>query len=769
VGIDKGLSFVNWHYGDVQPWHAPEAGIDDGQSIIDWRDALHAESGAADLAIRVALCWFSLFPPALLVGASLASVARWALTSPRGACRQGLLYGGHLAGAGCGCVLVGFYLLPVHDRTLTVLTAAAVSGGVALVCLCLAVLSRGRRAAPLMSDARPGSVPGRRTLHLAAALSGTCALVAVVVWTRLLSICLGGTVYTYSIILAVFLGGPGLGGVFAAGLARGAGQARRLQGICQLLLAGAVAWAAFQLAVPPPWWAPATEPSAGPWVRLQLEVLNCLWVLLPAAALWGASLSLALAGAVAPGQDPGRLAGGVLAASAAGAALGAGGGPWLIAALGTQHVQQLLVGVSAFTGLVLLIPVPMSIRAGAWPGRKGLAWRVLPVAATAVLAVLVAAGIPENGIPGAGELLFLGEGDSVSVAVSRRVDTGVRSLYVNGRVAASTEPQELRRLRLLGHLPALVHPQPRSVLVVGCGAGITAGVFVLHPGVERLVVCEPEPLLPQAADRYFASENNEVFRDPRVAVAVDDARHYIRTTTEHFDIILVAPPPPSAKGAAAFYTNEFFRHCFARLDPGGVFALGFSLDRTDADTVKCALRTFLVSYFEGTAWCDNVGGPARSLVLLCQNSPMTAYPVHVNALRRRLQRPDHARVLESLRGDSFGDELDVLETYGARLADLVPWLGMENVHRAYDPIVHVAHTPNYRPQDQNRLPLNYDRNLRLQFLAGRALDRHQAEAIYQKLVSYRRFDEVVFLCPAATRAELNRRWDRSSPISSRGR
>ena len=57
----------------------------------------------------------------------------------------------------------------------------------------------------------------------------------------------------------------------------------------------------------------------------------------------------------------------------------------------------------------------------------------------------------------------------------------------------------MRLQRMLGHLPALLHPKPRSVLVVGCGAGVTAGSFVLHPEVERIVICEIEPLIPPVA------------------------------------------------------------------------------------------------------------------------------------------------------------------------------------------------------------------------------------------------------------------------------
>ena len=96
------------------------------------------------------------------------------------------------------------------------------------------------------------------------------------------------------------------------------------------------------------------------------------------------------------------------------------------------------------------------------------------------------------------DVLYMGEGMNASVAVSE-LDNGVRNFHVSGKVEASSEPQDMRLQRMLGHIPALLHPKPRSVLVVGCGAGVTAGSFVLHPDVERIVICEIEPLIPTVA------------------------------------------------------------------------------------------------------------------------------------------------------------------------------------------------------------------------------------------------------------------------------
>ncbi len=100
------------------------------------------------------------------------------------------------------------------------------------------------------------------------------------------------------------------------------------------------------------------------------------------------------------------------------------------------------------------------------------------------------------------EFIYTAEGMNASIAVSEFQD-GVRSFHVSGKVVASSEPQDMRLQRMLGHLPALLHPEPKSVLVVGCGAGVTAGSFIVHPTIERIVICEIEPLIPPAATQVL--------------------------------------------------------------------------------------------------------------------------------------------------------------------------------------------------------------------------------------------------------------------------
>src|SRR5207244_7766588 len=175
-----------------------------------------------------------------------------------------------------------------------------------------------------LERARPPFV--NATIYLAIALSGFCALTGEVVWTRLLGLLFGGTGYTFSMIVAVFLIGLGLGSSLGA-LVSKAVNPRAAFGWCQILIVAAVAWTAHELASLPFW---PINPALSLDIRLtfRLDMARALWAILPPAVLWGASFPLALAAAAAPSdplgarEDPARLVGGVYAANTIGAVVG---------------------------------------------------------------------------------------------------------------------------------------------------------------------------------------------------------------------------------------------------------------------------------------------------------------------------------------------------------------------------------------------------------------------------------------------------------------
>jgi spermidine synthase len=695
--------------------------------------------GLLGALLRGAVCVACLLPPTLLMGATLPAIARWVEATPRGVSWLGGFYAGNIAGAVFGCLLAGFYLLSVHDMAVATFVAAALNGAVALLGLGLAALTPYHPAAGPAAEDTPRA-GGAWAVYVAIALSGLCALSAEVIWTRVLSLMLGATVYTFSIILAVFLAGLGLGSSAGSLLARTTGRPRALLGLCQLLLAAAVAWAALVLARSLPYWPINPALSKSPWFSFQLDLVRCLWAVLPAAVLWGVSFPLALAAVTTPGRDPGRLVGGVYAANTVGAIVGAAGAsllliPWL----GTQHAQRLMIGLSAAAALLALAPgLWAACRTSLALGAGGL----LAVAALVAAPALLAWGVPAvpwelvaygRYLPthtGGTQLLYMGEGMTSTVAVTL-AGSDTRYFHVSGKVEASTEPGDMRLQRMLGHLSALAHPRPRSVLVVGCGAGVTAGSFVLHPSVERIVICEIEPLIPRVVAEHFARENYNVLRDPRVQVVYDDARHYVLTTEETFDVITSDPIHPWVKGAATLYTAEYFELCKRRLRPGGVVTQWVPLYESDVATVKSEVATFLEAFPDGTVWGNPVEGKGYDTVLLGQVTPTR---FDVAGLQERLDQ--HARVAESLREVGLGRAVDLLATYAGRGPDLRPWLRDAQVNR--------------------------DRNLRLQYLAGMGLNLYEGGQIYDAMLAYRTFPEGLFVGPEPARQALRRRLMRAT-------
>lgn len=698
----------------------------------------HGQGGIVLRGFVAAVC---LLPPTILMGATLPAIARSVDTTPAGVSWLAFFYGGNIAGGVCGCLLAGFYLLRVYDLPLATYTAAAVNAGVALVALVLA--RRTAHAAPAAMPGEIGALPaaGAWRVYAAIGLSGLCALGAEVIWTRILSLMLGGTVYTFSMILAVFLIGLGLGSSVGAWLGRSSARPQLALGICQLLLAAAVTWAAWQLAVALPYWPIRPALSSSPWLNFQLDLVRCLWAVLPAACLWGASFPLALAAAASPGQDPGRLVGRVYAVNTVGAIVGAVAFSMLfIGWVGTQQSQRLLVLLSALSASLVLLPA-------AWRGEWGAAIslpqpmsrrfiRAIAVISALGLALWLAWGLPEipgdliaygRNLPsdaGKGFVLYQGEGLNSSVAITMSLD-GTRHFHVSGKVEASSEPQDMRLQRMLGHIPALLHPKPRSVLVVGCGAGVTAGAFVVHPEVERIVICDIERLIPRVIATYFDDENYNVVYDPRVRIVNDDARHFILTTNETFDIITSDPIHPWMKGAATLYTKEYFELCRRKLNPGGMITQWIPLYESSPDVVKSELATLFAVFPEATVWGNAIVGRGYDVVALAQVDPLR---VNIDEIIDRVNRDDHQPVAVSLSQVGFLSALDLLATYAGQAADLAPWLADAE--------------------------LNHDRNLRLQYLAGLGLNLYQEAAIYDEILAHRTYSEKIFSASDRRRQEL---------------
>ena len=698
-----------------------------------------AGEGVASIVFRAVIAGICLLPPTMLMGATLPAISRWVKATPEGVAWLGFFYGGNIAGGVLGSLAAGFYLLRVFDVVTATLAAVAIN---IVVFASASVLAR--RTAYIEEPPTTGlRAAGAWPVYTAIALSGTTALAAEVIWTRLLSLHFGATVYTFALILAVFLIGLGIGSTAGASLARTSPSPRRALGWCQLFICAALAWAAYQLTESLPYWPINPSIATTPWFTMQLDFVRCLWVVLPGAMLWGASFPLALAAVATTEHDAARLAGGVYAANTVGAIVGSLATSFiLIPWIGTSHSEQVIVIVSALSALLMLEP-SLSMTAKTSSSLAFAPSAVSAVSGTIVLAIaMIAAGLLARGIRplpgllvaygrysatrvGQADVIYVGEGLNASVAVSE-LSNGVRNYHNAGKVQASSEPQDMRLQRMLGHLTTLIPARPKTVLVIGCGAGVTAGAVSVDPAVEHETIAEIEPLVPRVVSTYFSEHNFDVVRNPKVHVRIDDARHFVETTSEKFDAVTSDPLDPWVKGAAMLYTAEFFDLVKKHLNPGGVVTLFVQLYESNTEAVKSEIGTFLEAFPNGVVFGNTNEGKGYDLVLLGQVEPTK---IDVDAVQAKLQRPEYAPVQRSLREIGMNSAVDLFATYAGRRPDLEPWLRTAQI--------------------------NHDRNLRLQYLAGLGLNLYQADVIYSEMLRYvTRTPDDLFVASDATKQRL---------------
>lgn len=685
-------------------------------------NGLYGLIGGGPVAVRAIIAAICLLPPTLMMGATLPAVARFVETSPKGVSWLGFFYGGNIGGAVVGSLTAGFYLLRVYDMAVATYVAVALNALVGV--LGLAIAARAPYT-PVEKEAtgKAEKADGATAVYVAIAISGLTALSAQVIWTRLLSLMFGATSYTFSLILGVFLFGLGIGSSLGASIAKNSARPRVAFGWCQMGICASLAWAGVMLSSSMPFWPINPSITSSIWYNYQLDMVRCLWVVLPGAILWGMSFPLALASVAKPGQDPGRLVGGVYAANTVGAIIGS-----LVAALvitqwvGSQLGQQALIVISALSGLLLLAPA-----AAGETGEKGVRWgMVIALVLSTGGAGLLARSMPA--IPGLlvaygryaatwvdlTKIIYVGEGLNAFVAVTE-TSTGVRNYHNAGKVQASSEPQDMRLQRMLGHFTHLIPKNPSNAVVIGCGAGVTAGAVSIGPDVKTMTIAEIEPLVPASVSKYFGEHNYNVVDNPKVTVHIDDARHFLLTTDQRFDAITSDPLDPWVKGAATLYSTEFFELVKSRLNPGGVVTLFVQLYESNEAAVKSEIGTFMKAFPNSVVWGNTNNGVGYDLVLMGQLEPIK---IDVDALQAKLDDPRYAQVAQSLREIGINSAIDLLSNYAGTPTDLAPWLADASI--------------------------NTDRNLRLQYLAGLGLNLYQSGPIYANMLQYAKYPPDMF-------------------------
>ena len=600
---------------------------------------------------RLVLTALVLAVPTLLMGGTLPAIAR-AVTSQKdkGRGAMALLYGINTLGAVAGSVLSTFAMLEVFGTRMTLWIAALVN---LLVAIVGNVMARSLDPIPIDTSSEseetveptPSSEPVAPAwfVLVASGAVGFAFFLMELVWYRMLGPLLGGTVFTFGLILATALTGIGLGGAFYAILGRN--RPARLHWFAITCIVEAIFIAIG--------WALGDRLAL---LALQLRALSVFgfggyvagWavitgiLILPAAFVSGVQFPMLIALLGRGRSQVGKHAGHAYAANTAGAMLGSLAGgfglmPLLTAPGCWKLVVFLLVGIGIAAALLSAFREQRFLRAS------------FPLALAVFGLLLLGAEGPtalwRHSAIGAGRAPHIEtendyrqwrnrvraniaqewEGIESSVALNAQNDV---AFMVNGKsdgAALGDSPTQV----MSGLLGALIHPEVKKGAVIGLGTGSTAGWLGKLPTLERLDVVEIEPVILEVA-RAFDPVNGGVLDNPKVHITVEDAREFLATTRERYDLIFSEPSNPYRAGIASLFTVEFYEAVAKRLEQNGVLLQWVQGYEIDARTLRLIYATLnqVFPYIE--TWELRT----QDLLLIASREPI----VHdVERMRARIQ------------------------------------------------------------------------------------------------------------------------------------
>ena len=574
--------------------------------------------------VKVLLALAAIGIPTFCMGGTLPALGQ-AIASP--GARLGIPVGGlyaiNLLGATLGTLAVPFILLPRLGLAASYACAVAGSLGVGLTAYLIGSATPRApvsESAPALDSAasRPPSVAGG--VLVLSCLSGVCTLALQVLWTRMFALVHENSLYSFAVVVFVFLLGLTGGAAFAR-KALGQGRAPRR------LLSRAWCVAGLLVVASPVLFHRLTDGFAyvsaeGWYSTLGRLVMLALVTMLPASVGVGMALPLVMEMASPSGRESaGPLIGRVLAVNTLGAIVGPLLATFLMGPL--LGLWWSLVGVGSFL-----------VVAAAGTGLTRVETAVGGSALVAILLVLEPGALPPVRIQAASgqRLISVREGTHGTTAViadERDRWITVNNSYILGGLASSEEE------RWQAHLPLLLHPSPHRVALLGIGTGITAGAALLHP-VEHIVALEIVPEVAIAARRDFADANARVMDDPRVRVVIDDGRNYLASSPRTFDVIIGDLLVPWRPGEAPLYTQEHFESVRRALTADGVFCQWLPLYQLSPEQLAIILRTFLDVFPEATLWRGNFIPDAPTLALVGQLGSRPLPPEAIDARVRAL-------------------------------------------------------------------------------------------------------------------------------------
>ncbi|NUP98920.1 MAG: fused MFS/spermidine synthase [Armatimonadetes bacterium] len=569
--------------------------------------------------VRFVLCLPALLLPTFLMGGTLPVLVRFYTRSvDRFGRGTGDLYAVNTLGATLGTLVTGFVLLPQLGVRGSLAAAVAVNLLVALLAWWLSARqpqAEWERPPLPSSPPEPALLPTVRMAWVCFGVSGLAAMFYEVAWTRGLIQIFGNSTYAFTTMLASFLVGLAVGAAAAARCADRLASPLLVLAAIQALVGTWAAAVTPLIEWLPPLFLRTYSQTGGAFGAVQfLQFKTCFLLMLPTTAGLGAVLPLVSRASLAATGGAGRSVGVPLAWNTVGTVVGAlTAGFLLLPRVGIERT----IGLGALLNIAAAMALLLVTRRQAGDRRPTLLLAGLGLLAVTRLVVfgldprVLAAGVymypefflaareakvPVREAMQQNRVVHYREGYSSSIAVLALPD-GL-ALQTNGKTDASTG--DLASQRLQAHLPLLLKPEARKVMVVGLASGCTAGSALLHP-LERLDCVEIEPAMLPAA-RYFDPWNHRALDDPRLHVLLQDARNYVLMSRERYDVITAEPTNPWIAGVNNLFTLEYFQDCRRRLKPGGLMCQWMPAYNFTPDELRAVLATYQRVFPYVTVW-----------------------------------------------------------------------------------------------------------------------------------------------------------------------
>ena len=549
------------------------------------------EEPAALNTARLAIAFVLMVIPATALGTTLPLLAKplEALTGNYGFA-LGRLYGINTLGAVGGTLLAELWLIPALGLRNSGLFAAACGLSAAFIAWRIS-----KRAIPPgeVGVSRP-AIGGAERILAAAFLAGGILLALEVVWFRFLLLFHDGTTLIFALMLAVVLGGIGLGGIAASQLARrGRLTGALARGIAAAAAAAIVlAYAAFDVVLQ------ALAPIQREFVLL--AALLSIFLMGPVAILSGVLFTALGSELRRHIGEAGTTTGVLTLANTLGAMLGSFAAAFvLLPALGIEGSFFLL---ALLYGAIALV-IPAAQEAG---------WRAArPALAAAIVLALFPFGTMTDTIHRrmeerfGGRLIAAREGMNETVFYLSHDFLGeplFLRLATNSYSMASTAIGAQRYMKLFAYLPAALHPRIERALVICFGVGATAGALTDLPEVREIDVVDVSRDILEMSDIVHPDAARHPLRDPRVTVHIEDGRFYLQQSARRYDLITGEPPPPKMAGVSALYTREYFELVKERLNPGGLATYWLPAHLLLESEALAIIRAFCDAFADCSLW-----------------------------------------------------------------------------------------------------------------------------------------------------------------------